>query len=55
MLLFAYDTVLWCEEINGFESILKIYDDKFSRLGQIINIYKTKHFFLTVPVNPMNN
>ena len=42
MLLYADDIVLFCEDINELQSILKIYDETFSRFGLTIAIDKTK-------------
>ena len=49
MLLYADDIVLFYEDINELNNILKIYDETFSRFGLTIATDKTKTFSFNVP------
>ena len=49
MLLYADDIVLFCEDISELQSVLKIYDDTFSRFGLTIATDKTKTMSFNVP------
>ena len=42
MLLYADDIVLFCEDVDELQSILKIYDETFTRFGLTIAIDKTQ-------------
>ena len=54
MLLYADDIVLFCEEANELEAILKIYDDTFSRFGLTIAIDKTQTLAFNIPEDVMD-
>ena len=55
MLLYADDTVLFCEDIDELNSILQIYDNTFSRFGLTIAIDKTKTLAFNVSEDVMTN
>ena len=55
MLLYADDIVLFCDDVNELEAILKIYDDTFSRFGLTIAIDKTQTLAFNIPEDVMNN
>ena len=42
MLLYADDIVLFCEDVDELQSILKIYAETFTRFGLTIAIDKTQ-------------
>ena len=54
MLLYADDIVLFCEDVNELEAILKIYDDTFSRFGLTIAIDKTQTLAFNIPDDVMD-
>ena len=54
MLLYADDIVLFCEDINELDNIIKIYDETFSRFGLTIATDKTKTISFNVPEEIMN-
>lgn len=54
MLLYADDIVLFCEDVNELEAILKIYDDTFSRFGLTIAIDKTQTLAFNIPEDVMD-
>ena len=54
MLLYADDIVLFCEDINELNNIIKIYDETFSRFGLTIATDKTKTISFNVPEEIMN-
>ena len=54
MLLYADDIVLFCEDLQELQSILRIYDETFSRFGLIIAIEKTQTLSFNVPEEVMN-
>lgn len=53
MLLYADDIVLFCEDVDELQAILKIYDETFSRFGLTIAIDKTKTLSFNVAENVM--
>ena len=55
MLLYADDIVLFCEDISELQSVLKIYDDTFSRFGLTIATDKTKTMSFNVPDEVMTS
>ena len=54
MLLYADDIVLFCEDIQELNCILKIYDETFSRFGLTIATDKTKTISFNVSEDVMN-
>ena len=49
----CYDIVLFCEDMDELQAILKIYDETFSRFGLTIAIDKTKTLSFNVAENVM--
>ena len=54
MLLYADDIVLFCEDVDELQSILKIYDETFTRFGLTIAIDKTQTLSFNVHEDVMN-
>ena len=54
MLLYADDIVLFCEDVQELQSILRIYDETFSRFGLTIATEKTQTLSFNVPEEVMN-
>ena len=54
MLLYAGDIVLFCEDVQELQSILRIYDETFSRFGLTIATDKTQTLSFNVPEEVMN-
>ena len=54
MLLYADDIVLFCEDVQELQSILRIYDETFSRFGLTIATDKTQTLSFNVPEEVMN-
>ena len=46
MLLYADDFVLFCQDVDELQSILKIYDETFTRFGLNIPIDKTQTIYM---------
>ena len=53
ILLYADDIVLFCEDVSELQSIVKIYDETFSRFGLTIATDKTKTMSFHVPEEEM--
>ena len=49
MLLYADDIFLFCEDVQDLQSILKIYDEIFSRFGLTIGAEKIQTLSFNVP------
>ena len=54
MLLYADDIVIFCEDVDELQSILKIYDETFTRFGLTIEIDKTKTLSFNINKDVMN-